>query len=163
MNWLAIKALPWRLIGAVALVLALSAWHIAKTNEAVTADRLNRVAKAAIESQEKEITNAETRKLLSSSIARRNEVAHASVRGERDSLLDIIAKHSDSPLVATCANSAASEQRDRTAEQREQPAPYRHDPIIAALAAGYAEQRAIALSCAAKVSDIADALETIER
>jgi hypothetical protein len=163
MSWLAIKALPWRFIGVVALVTALAGWHIAKTHEAVTADRLERQAEALKASAEKETTNAETRKLLSSSIAKRNESVRVNVRVERDSLLDIIARHSDAPAIANCTNPATDPQRHAAAEQREQSTTYRHDPVVAALASGYAEQRAIALSCAAKANDVADALESIER
>jgi hypothetical protein len=162
MSFSFLKLLPWGWLLPFGLVIALLGWHVYDKQAAIAEDHKKQQAAIAEETLQKELSNAENRKLLQSSLAKRDEIARAYTRNSNDELRTVIAQTSSKFAISDCPNTSPSIERDEIKKRGDPSESYRHDPIVAALTAGYSEQRAIAMTCALKSSDIADSLETME-
>jgi hypothetical protein len=112
LSWVAVKAMPWRLIVSAALVLSLLGWHLSKVRDAVTKDRLEQSANALVEIRNKETKNlrrmeinATNAQADSSALVIANRTLNISRERLRDSIEDVINRPADA--ATECGNDAA--------------------------------------------------------
>jgi hypothetical protein len=119
MNWLALKMLPWRWIGAAVVIIAVLGWHMKSTHDAVVADRaFQEVVAQQIEiNNSKEVRDRETKNLRRMEINSTNAqadsgalvVANRSLDVNRERLRNSIEAIINRPAdaAAECGNDAA--------------------------------------------------------